>query len=87
MLLMTATEDHLKRCSVMAITERFNMACFTIHRLWKWAEHTHATGVINFPKQLSQKQILGECLIICQSSLRRVSRVYCWGRGILSESW
>ena len=41
MLLMTATEDCLKRGSVMAITERFNVACSTIHRLWKCVEHMH----------------------------------------------
>ena len=33
MLLMTTTEDHLKRGSIMAITERFNMACPMIHSL------------------------------------------------------
>ena len=76
MSLMTTTEDHLKRGSVMAIAERFNMACSTIHRLWKRAEHMHTTGVINSPELLSQKKIPGECLSICQSSLRRVSRVY-----------
>ena len=31
MLLMTTTEDHLKRGSVMATTERFNMAHSTLH--------------------------------------------------------
>ena len=41
MLLMTATEDHLKRGSIMAITERFDVARSTIHNLWKWAEHMH----------------------------------------------
>ena len=71
MLLMTATEDHLKRGSIMAVAERFNMARSMIHRLWKCVEHMHATGVINSPKLLSQKNILGECLSICQSSLRR----------------
>ena len=34
MLLMMAIEDHLKRGSVMAIAERFNVACSMIHRLW-----------------------------------------------------
>ena len=53
MLLMTATEDHLKRGSIMAITERFNKACSTIHRLWKQVEHMHATGVINSLELLS----------------------------------
>ena len=54
MLLMTATEDHLKRGSVMAITERFNVAHSMIHRLWKWVEHTCTTGEINSPKLYSQ---------------------------------
>ena len=76
MLLMTATEDHLKRGSVMAITERFNMACSMIHRIWKRAEHMHAMGIINSPN-CCPETIPGECLSICQSSLRRVSRVYC----------
>ena len=76
MLLMTATEDHLKRGSVMAVAERFNGACSTIHRLWKRVEHMCTTSVINSPELLSQKTIPGECLSICQSSLRRVSRVY-----------
>ena len=56
MLLMTATEDCLKRGSVMAITQRFNVACSTIHRLWKFVEHMHAMGVINSAKLLSQKK-------------------------------
>ena len=37
MLLMNAMEDCLKRGSVMAVTKRFDMACSTIHRLWKQA--------------------------------------------------
>ena len=53
MLMMTATEDCLKRGSVMAITERFNMACLMIHRLWKRVERMHAMGVINSPKLYS----------------------------------
>ena len=44
MLLMTATEDHLKRGSIMAVAKRFNMARSMIHRLWKCVEHMHATG-------------------------------------------
>ena len=56
MLLMTTTEDCLKRGSVMAIAERFNMACSTIHRLWKQVEHMHATGIVNSPKLLSWKK-------------------------------
>ena len=38
MLLMTATEDHLKRGSVMVVAEGFNVAHSMIHRLWKWAD-------------------------------------------------
>ena len=76
MLLMTATEDSLKRGSIMAITKRFNVACSTIHRLWKHAECMHVMGVINYAELLSQEKNLGECLSICQSSLWRVSRVY-----------
>ena len=53
MLLMTAMEDCLKRCSVMAVTERFEVACLTIHRLWKQAECTCAMGIINSPKLYS----------------------------------
>ena len=56
MLLMTATEDHLKKGSIMAIAERFNMACSMIHRLWKQVECMHTTGIINSPKLLSQKK-------------------------------
>ena len=56
MLLMTATEDHLKRGSVMAIAKRFDVACSTIHRLWTWVEHTCTTDIINSPKLLSQKK-------------------------------
>ena len=43
MLLTTAMEDRLKRGSIMAVAKRFDVACSTIHRLWKWAEHMHAT--------------------------------------------
>ena len=57
MLLMTATEDRLKRGSIMAITERFNVACSTIHRLWKWAECMCTMGVINSPKLYSWGKI------------------------------
>ena len=55
MLLMTATEDCLKRGSVMAVAKRFNMACSMIHRLWKHVEHMHTTGIINSSDLLSQK--------------------------------
>ena len=77
MLLMTAMEDRQKKGSVMAIANRFDVAHSTIHRLWKQVEHTHAMGIINSPKLYSQKKIPGECLSICQSLLRRVSRAYC----------
>ena len=56
MLLMTAMEDHLKRGSVMAITERFNVACLMIHRLWKQVEHMCATGIMDSPKLYSRKK-------------------------------
>ena len=56
MLLMTTMEDHLKRGSIMAVTERFNMACSMIHRLWKWVEHMHTMGIINSPELYSQKK-------------------------------
>ena len=56
MLLMMATEDHLLRGSIMAITERFNVACSMIHRPWKHAEHMHTMGVINDAKLMSQKK-------------------------------
>ena len=65
MLLMTTTEDHLKRDSIMAVTERLNVAHSTIHRLWKQVDHMCTTGVINSPELLSQKKIPGECLSIC----------------------
>ena len=56
MLLMTAMEDCLKRGSIMAIAERFDVAHLTIHRLWKRAECMHATGIIIWPKLYSQKK-------------------------------
>ena len=72
MLLMTATEDHLKRGSIMAVTKRFNVAHSMIHRLWKSAEHMCTMGIINSLKLLSQKKIPGECLSICQSLLKNL---------------
>ena len=56
MLLMMAIEDHLKRGSVMAIAERFNVACSMIHRLWKRAECMHAMGISNYVELLSWKK-------------------------------
>ena len=56
MLLVMATEDHLKRGSIMAVSKRFNMACSMIHRLWKCAECMHDMGIINSPKLLSWKK-------------------------------
>ena len=56
MLLMMATEGCLKRGSIMAIAKRFNMAHCMINRLWKQAEHMHATGIINYAELLSQKK-------------------------------
>ena len=56
MLLMTTTEACLKRGSIMAITERLNMAHSMIHRLWKQVEHKCAMGVIDSPELLSWKK-------------------------------
>ena len=53
MLLMTATEDHLKRGSIMAVPKRFNVACSMIHRLRNHAECMHTMGIINSPELLS----------------------------------
>ena len=53
MLLMTPMADCLKRGSVMAVAERFHMACSMIHRR-KWAEHMCAMGIINSPELYSQ---------------------------------
>ena len=53
MLLMTTMEDQLKRGSIMAVAERFNIACSMIHRLWKQAEHMHSTGLISSPELCS----------------------------------
>ena len=57
MLPMTALEDCLKRGSVMAVTERFNMAHLMIHRLWKQVEHMHTTGIINSPELYSWEKV------------------------------
>ena len=43
----------------MAVAKRFDMACSMIHRLWKQAEHTCATGVINSPELYSQGENSG----------------------------
>ena len=56
MLLMNSMEDCLKRGSIMAIAKSFDVACSTIHRLWKWVEHRHAVGIINSPTLYSQKK-------------------------------
>ena len=55
MLLMMATEDRLKRGSIMAIPKRFNVACSTIHILWKCVELMHAMGITNYAELLSRK--------------------------------
>ena len=55
MLVMMATENHLKRVAVMDIANMFNVACSTIYRLWGHMEHTHVTGIINSPKLVSWK--------------------------------
>ena len=56
MLVMMATEDHLKRGSVMAVTRRLNMACSTIYRLWEQAVCTCAMGIIDSPELVPWKK-------------------------------
>ena len=68
-------DGRFKRGAIVDVTKRFNMACTTIWRLWQQAACTHAAGIINSPKLVSWKKILGEHLSICQSLLRRVSRM------------
>ena len=55
MLVMTATEDHLQRGAIMKLTERFNVACSMVYRLWECVVCTCAMGVINLPKLVLQK--------------------------------
>ena len=52
MLVMTATEDCLQRGAIMKLTERFNVACSMVYRLWD----AHAMGIINTPKLASWKK-------------------------------
>ena len=58
------SDSSLKRGSVTAIAKRFGMACCTVHHLWKWVVHMHATGIINSPEFYSWKKILGGHLFI-----------------------
>ena len=68
-------DSHFERGAIIDIAIRFNVACTTIWRLWQRAVGTHAVGIINSPKLVSWKKILGEPLSICQSLLRMVSRM------------
>ena len=56
MLVMMATEDCLQRGAVMKLTERFNVACSTVYRLWEHAAHMCAMGIINTPYLLHRKK-------------------------------
>ena len=64
MLVILATEDCLQRGAVMKLTERFNVACSAVYRLWEHAAHMCAMGIINTPELTSQKKIPGEHLSI-----------------------
>ena len=50
-------DGSLQRGSITAIAKRFGVACCTVHRLWKRAVRTRATGLINSPEFNSQKKI------------------------------
>ena len=39
-----------------AIAKRFSVARCTVHHLWKWAAHMHATAIINSPAFYSRKK-------------------------------
>ena len=54
-LVMMAMEDGLQQVLVMDIPKRFNMSCSMIYRLWECTECMHATGVINSPELVLQK--------------------------------
>ena len=56
MLVMMATEDHLQRGAIMKLTERFNLACSTVYRLWECTACMHAMGIINTPELASWKK-------------------------------
>ena len=55
MLVMMATDYNLQRCAIMDITKRFNVACSMIYRLWEHMACMHATGIINYPDLVLQK--------------------------------
>ena len=67
-------DGSLPRGSVTAIAKRFGVACCTVHRLWKRAVHTRATGLINSPDFNSRKNIPGDHLFIQLSLFMKVSR-------------
>ena len=68
-------DGRFQRGAIVDVTKRFNVACTTIWRLWQRAACMRAVGIINSPKLVSWEKILGEHLSICQSLLRRVSRM------------
>ena len=50
---MKSTEDYFQRGALMDVTKRLNVAHSMMYRLWKWAVHMHATGIINTPELVS----------------------------------
>ena len=68
-------DGRFERGAIVNIAKRFNVAHTPIWRLWQWAACMHVVGIINSPKLVSWKKILGEPLSICQTLLRRVSRM------------
>ena len=70
-------DGHFQRGAIVDVTKRFNVARTTIWRLWQQAVGTRVVGIINSPALVSWKKIPGEHLSICQSLLRRVSRMCC----------
>ena len=70
-------DGHFQRGAIVDVTKRLNMARTTIWRLWQRVVCTCVVGTINSPELVSWKKIPGEHLSICQSLLRRVSRMCC----------
>ena len=68
-------DGRFERGAIVDVAKRFNVARTTIWRLWQRAACTCASGIINSPELVSLKKIPGEPLSICQSLLRRVSRM------------
>ena len=64
MLQGVESDGSLQQGSVTTIAQRFSVAHCTAHRLWKWVEHTCATGIINSPEFYSQGKIPGGHLFI-----------------------